>query len=118
MGALFSGVAIAVALGQRSMVLQFRHGHSVPLSAVLASYLIAGPLTGALFGALFRGTRSVVGSYAVGLIAALPMIASVVSSIAGVGPWAWDAQQWLTAIIMLATLGGIGGTIVRQMAAT
>ena len=117
MGIAFSAMAVAVALLQGGTALRFRNGSTVPLAAVLAAYLVAGPVTGALFGALFRGTRTVVGAYAVGLAAGLPVAVAVVWGFAGGPPGTWSSPYWITGGILLATLGGIGGIIVRQLAA-
>ena len=116
MGSMFSVLAIVIALLQGSTVLHFRGG-TAPLVGILASYLLGGPVTGALFGALFRGTRTVLGAYGVGLVAGLPVLVSTMSSVVGAGPLDWHVNDWLTGAIALATLGGIGGIIVRELAA-
>jgi len=114
MGIVFSGVTLLMALLQGSVVLRFRHGNSISLWAVLGTYLLVGPLTGALFGALFPATRTPLGAYVTGIAASVPLVAAVTMGFAGF-PSGWTRTEWIAIALMLVAFSGPGGLIVRRI---
>ena len=104
MGAVFAGVALLNALLHGGQVV-LRGGRGVALWAVLVAYLGFGPLTGALFGALFPLMRRAPAAYAVGTLVSAPMLAFFSATL---------GRLTLGFVLpAMLVLGGVGGLIVR-----
>jgi hypothetical protein len=114
MGVIFSIFAALNALIHSGEV-QLRGGGSVSLLAVLFSYLIMGPATGALIGLCFPLMRARVGAYALGVLTCLPLALFVATALSSSGP-SLNAEVVFVSSAMALTLGGIGGLIVRELA--
>lgn len=112
LGSIFSIVALINAAFHGGEV-ALRGGGSVSLVAVLVSYLLFGPLTGALFGAFFPWMRSRIVAYIIGVVVSMPIGLAILVGLQGL--WPWTTIQTLTLTIMALTLGGIGGILVREI---
>jgi hypothetical protein len=113
MGALFAFFAMLNALFHGGEV-HTRHGTPVGLLTALAMYLVLGPLTGALFGALFPLMRRRVAAYGIGVAVSLPISTFLYMALRtpGVGP---DRAGLFASAMVALLLGGMGGILVREI---
>lgn len=109
MGAVFSLIALLNALLSGGSV-SLRGGQHVELFPVLRSYLLFGPVTGALFGAFLPQLRNAVVAYVVGCVISIPILLSISSAF----PARSGREGLILSVIMMLAMGGPGALIVRS----
>ena len=79
----------------------------VPLLTLITAYLAIGTISGAIVGGLRPFLGSAIGSYGVGLAAALPIAFGIVVAMNGF-PSHWPAS----AVAFAVVFGGLGGIVI------
>lgn len=104
-------LAIASFLGNGSPMIRSRSGQAFNPLAIIAMYLMAGMVSGALVGAMRPLLQWRIGAAIVGVAAAIPTAAAIVTMISGTPDWGRD--EIITFVITSLALGAPGGVIVR-----
>lgn len=111
LGALFSVPTVVAALiggGE----LRTRSGDPVSVLWVLFAFIVAGPVTGVLFGLAFPLMRRWVAAYLIGAGVSIPFVLSLLTAFQPLRPWTGAHTFFLLAMTLL--LGGLGGLMVRD----
>ena len=104
-------LAVASFFGTGSPMIRSRSGQAFNPFAIVVMYLIAGMVSGAIVGAMRSLLRWKSGATIVGITAAIPTAAAIVTMISRTPDWGRD--ETVTFVILSLALGAPGGIIIR-----
>ena len=108
-----AGLLLTVNALAHGGVVRTTRGAEIQFLPVLFAYLLSGPITGALYGAVLPWLRRAAMAYLLGFFCSLPSTLALSWALAQGG----DSPGWwavpLLAVLLSLMLGGPGGLIIR-----
>jgi len=114
-GFVFAAIALVVPVlsGTPGRFIASDGRSAASVTALVLGWLGAGPLSGAIFGALFPLMRRDVGAVLVGTLAAAPVSLALGTAFAR-NPAKWAPEDYVAALFMTIAYGA-GGFVVREL---